>query len=168
MAVRVNLCSGQRKFEGHGWVNVDTNPKWTPDIVADGASLPMFADNSVDLIVISHGLEHFALGRADSMLKECHRILSPGSSLVVTVPDQEALARAWLEGRIDDYIYTVNQMGAYMDSDADCHRWNYCWRSLKKTLEEVAPWDRVIRFDGRDLKCDLAADWWILGGEAVK
>ena len=56
---------------------------------------------------------------ADSMLRECYRILSPGGSLIATTPDLDALAHAWLEGRISDYIYCVQIFGAYRDNEGD-------------------------------------------------
>lgn len=37
----VNIGSGQRKFHSTGsatWINVDTNSKWQPDLVADGGN----------------------------------------------------------------------------------------------------------------------------------
>lgn len=164
----INLCSGQRKFQTP-WINVDVNDKWEPDVVADGASMPMFADNSAEMIVIHHGLEHFGLGEADAMLRECHRILKPGGSLIVTVPDLRALADAWIAGRITDYIYCVNLYGAYMDDEADRHKFGFHIASLKRTLAGVATWSSVKAFDFRAIPgADIAADWWIIGAEAIK
>ena len=167
---RINLCSGQRPFgtPAQPWVNIDVNPKWNPDLLADGSSLPL-PDASASIIVIHHGLEHFGLGEADTMLQECHRILVPGGSLIVTVPDLAALARRWLAGGIDDYTYCVNLYGAYMDSDADRHRWGFHTSSLKRHLVLRGPWREIKSFDFRQIPgADIAKDWWILGVEAVK
>jgi predicted SAM-dependent methyltransferase len=162
---RINLCSGQRKFE-KPWVNVDINPKWNPDVVADGRDMPMFGNESADLIVIQHGVEHFGCGEAEGMLRECHRILVPGGSLLVFVPDMEALARGWLEGRISDQVYMTNVYGAYMGEEADRHRWGYTYCSLRRLLRDAF---RTFPFDWRKIPgADIAKDWWILGVEAVK
>ena len=171
MSLRLNVGSGQRKFgtPDAPWVNIDINPKWSPDVVADGASMPMFADGSADVIVLSHTLEHYGLGEAQSMLKECHRILAYGGSLIASTPDLDALARAWLEGRIDDYIYCVQLYGAYMDSESDRHKWNFTIKTLKSTLASAAPWGKVLPFDWRAIPgMDLARDWYIIGAEAIK
>lgn len=166
--MRINAGSGQRKF-GEGWTNVDINPKWQPDVVADCSHMPMFLDNSADLIVCHHNLEHYGCGEGDAMLAECSRILAPGGSLLVFVPDAPALARAYIDGTIDDYIYAVNTMGAYMDSEADRHRWIFSAKSLTQTLHGAAKWSQVKRFDWREIPgSDLARDWWVLALEAIK
>lgn len=170
MGTRINLGSGQRKFgpEG-GWINIDVNPKWNPDIVASGESLPMFEDNSAEVIVLHHCLEHFGCGQAEPMIKECHRILEPGGSLIITIPDLRELALGWLNGKISDWIYIINLYGAYMDSEADIHKWGYSAISLQEFLMNAAPWSRVSRFDWREIPgSSIARDWWILDCEAVK
>ncbi len=122
--LKLNLCSGQRPF-GAGWTNCDTNPRWSPDVVTDCTSMPMFADNSAEMIVIHHGAEHFTLSGSQALFAECNRILAPEGSLLVFVPDLEALVKAWTHGRISDYIFCVNLHGAYMNDSADFHRWNF-------------------------------------------
>lgn len=166
--IRINLGSGQRPFKG--WTNVDVNPKWNPDVVADGAHMPMFEDGSVEVIVSHQNYEHYGLGEADAMVRECYRILRPGGSLIVTTPDLDALVRAWLAGKIDDYIFCVNLYGAYQDSEADRHKWLYTARTLDQALMKAAPWSFIKALDPwRDLPgADIARDWWILGLEAIK
>ena len=164
--MNINLCSGQRKF-GDGWINVDTNPKWTPDVVADGASMPMFADSSADIICIHHGLEHFGCGEAGPMIQECRRILKSGGLLLVFVPDMLAFAEGWIQGRVTTQVYMTNVYGAYMDSEADRHKWGYDAKSLKAFLEPFG--FKVRPFDWRHIPgADIAQDWWILGVEAVR
>lgn len=165
----LNLCSGQRPFAAP-FINIDINPKWTPDIVADAASLPMFADASVDLIVIHHGLEHSGCGEAAPMIRECRRILKPGGSLIITVPDMHALCNAWMIGKLSTQLFMTNVYGAYMDSESDRHRWGYDWLSLYKFLREVTiAWRCIKKFDFREIpSADIAQDFWILGVEAIK
>ncbi len=164
--MNINLCSGQHPFP-KPWVNVDIQPRWNPDVVADGASMPMFTDNSADMIVIEHGLEHFGCGEADAMLGECWRIIKPGGSLIVTAPDLKALAKRWLLGQIDDYTYAVNVYGAYMGDPADRHKWMVSDDQLRKSIG--ARWSAMKPFDFRALNgVRVAQDWWIAGYEAVK
>ena len=164
--LRVNLGSGQRRF-GEGWTNVDINPKWEPDVVADGASMPMFADGSAELIVSHHNLEHYGCGDAAPMIRECHRILEPGGSLIVCVPDMRALATGWLQGRVSTQVYMTNVYGAYMDSEADRHKWGFDYESLRDFLRSCG-FSRVKPFDFRAIPgADIARDWWILGVEGI-
>lgn len=165
----INLGSGQRPFQ-KPWVNVDCQAKWNPDIIADGGDLKAhFADNTADMIVLHHVLEHFGCGEADGMLKECHRILKPGGSLIVTVPDVAELAHEYMEGhRLTTQLYLTNLYGAYMGDEADRHKWGYDWDSLSLTLHN-AGLTRQKAFDYRPIPgADIARDWWILGMEAVK
>ena len=169
--LRVNLGSGQRKFgtPEHPWLNVDCNPKWEPDLLADGADLSIIASDTAEYVVLHHVLEHFGLGEADAMLKECYRILAPGGSLIVCVPDLKALSKAWLKCQITDYIYCVNLYGAYMDDEADRHKWGYGRDSLTETIAHAGPWNIVDLFNWREIEgANISKDWWILGIEAWK
>lgn len=166
-SLRLNVGSGQRKF-GSGWTNCDVNPKWEPEVICDGASMPMFPDGSADIIVSHHVAEHASCGDACPMFRECRRILSDGGSLIICVPDMRALAQGWLQGRISTQIYMTNVYGAFMDSDADRHKFGYDAASLTKELLSCG-FSRVKPFDWRTIPgADIARDWWILAVEAVK
>ena len=169
--IRLNIGSGQRKFGSqdcrHGWINIDVNPKWEPDIVADGAHLPMYEDGTVDMIVLHHVLEHYGCGESAGLIEECHRILRPGGTLLVFVPDMWALAFGWLHGRVMTQIFMTAVYGAYMDHEADRHRWGFDSVTIKKFLGPFG--FRLKEFDWRDiLGADLARDWWLMGIEATK
>lgn len=165
--MRLNLGSGQRPF-GEGWTNVDKQERWNPDIVADMTSMPMFADASAEMIVIHHGLEHLDLTSADNCLRECYRILKPNGELIVTVPDLYALTRAWIDGKIDDYIFCVNLHGAWMGDDSDVHRWSYTYKTLMDKIRKVG-FKSVVCFNWRDIPgASIARDWWICAVEAIK
>ena len=165
--LRLNVGSGQRKFGGD-FINCDINPKWEPDVVTDGASMPMFADGSADLIVSHHVAEHAGCGDAGPMFRECRRILAPGGSLIVCVPDMWELAQAWINGRLNTQLYMTNVYGAYMDNEADRHRWGFDHSSLKKFLLSCG-YEKVKPFDWREIKgASIAKDFWILALEAIK
>jgi len=165
--MKLNVGSGQRPF-GDGWTNVDIQERWQPDVVADCNHMPMFADNSAEMIVLHHVIEHFGLGELDGAIRECHRILQPGGSLIVTTPDLNLLCRRWIAHMIDDYTFCVNLYGAYMGDEADRHKWLYTGRTLAKALG-VAGWRTVKSFDFRPIdNASIACDWWVLGAEAIK
>ncbi len=169
MGLQLNIGSGQRPFAPNKWINIDINPRWDPDIVADSANLPMFPDASASIIVAHHVIEHVGLGEFDATIREAHRILMPGGSLIITTPDLRALVRGWMEQRIDDYIFCVNLYGAYMDHPSDTHRWLYHEKTLAQALSKAAPWSQLLKFDWRPIPgASIAKDWWILGAEAIK
>ena len=166
--LRLNVGSGQRPF-AKPFINVDVQAKWNPDVVADGAHMPMFEDGSADVIVLHHVAEHAGCGEAHPMLVECGRILAPGGSLLVFVPDMRALAKAWLKGDISTQIYLTNVYGAYMSDEADRHRWGFTRETLTETLM-YAHYRDVKPFDWRKIEgADIAGpDFWILALEAIR
>jgi ubiquinone/menaquinone biosynthesis C-methylase UbiE len=138
-----------------------------PDVICDGAHLP-YADESADYFVLHHVVEHFGCGEAGGLIREAHRVLRDGGSLIVTVPDLRELAMGWLTERITTQIYTTCLMGAFMGYEEDRHRWNFDRDSLKEFLRASAAWKHVGDFDFRKIPgADIAQDWWILGVEAI-
>lgn len=176
MGLKLNIGSGQRRFDTtYGWTNVDCvsrEPDQVPDVVADARELP-FEDGAAEICVLHHVIEHFGCGEADGVVCECFRVLAKDGRLLVFVPDLEELARRWLGGQIDDYIYRVNLYGAYQGEEGDRHKWGYDKGSLPTYLDDaVRPgeqWSRVMGFDWRRIDgADIAQDWWIAGVECVK
>ena len=171
----LNVGAGQRPFsnvpEVIEWANVDK--VWhkgmpEPDLICDGAHLP-YGGSQADYFVLHHVLEHFGCGEAAGLIEEAWRVLKPGGSLLVFVPDLRALAKGWLEGKISTQIYTTCLMGAYIGHEEDRHRWNFDENSLRECLSSSAPWKTIKRFDWRDISgLDAARDWWILDMEATK
>jgi predicted SAM-dependent methyltransferase len=170
--LKINAGSGQRKFVGNGWVNIDINPKvhagGGPDLVCDMRNMP-FPNNSADVVVSHHTIEHLGCGEADAFIKEAHRVLKPSGHLLIFIPDAKALARRWLVGEIDDYIYFINMYGAYNGDPHDRHLWNYSFESLRKMVYANGDWHGFERFNWRDIEgANLARDWWILGVDVTK
>ncbi len=76
-----------------GWVNIDTRAEVSPDVVARAHELTMFADSSVDEIEACHLLEHLPLHEAQAAIREWARVLRPGGSLLLELPNFEACIR---------------------------------------------------------------------------
>ena len=55
-----------------------------------------FGDGTVDAVYHSHLLEHLDAGAARAFLGECFRILRPGGTIRIAVPDLEGIARAYV------------------------------------------------------------------------
>lgn len=162
----LNLGSGQRPFKPP-FVNIDAQARWNPDVVADCSSLP-YPDGSCEMIVLHHVLEHFGCGEGSGLIREAWRLLRPGGSLLVFVPDMRALAQRWLLGQLDTETYMINLYGAFMGDDHDRHRWGFTETTLELELHGCE-WSQVKRFDWRRVAgADIAKDWWVLGLEAVR
>ncbi len=170
MSVSLNIGSGQRPF-APPFLNIDCQARWNPDHVLDMSKHEdacWFADNSADMIVLHHVLEHFGCGESKTLLSECLRILRPECPLLVFVPDMWQLSGMWRAGRLDDQLYMTNVYGAYMGDEADRHKWGFTNDSLRDLL--VGSGYQYVRpFNWRDIPgADIAQDTWILGMEGVK
>lgn len=86
-------CGGRYHVD---WVNVDFTARSKSVIVHDLSKGIPAADNTYDVVYHSHLLEHFSKDDAPAFIKECYRVLSPGGTLRVVVPDLEAIAKAYL------------------------------------------------------------------------
>ncbi len=167
--LRLNVGSGQRRFEGHGWKNIDcvSRPDQIPDIICDVTKEPL--PNGADMIALIHCLEHWVLSDADTVLRECYRALKDGGELLVVVPNIKELAKAWLRGDINDYIYKVNLMGAWQGEIGDLHKWHWLPEELRTKLHEVG-FNSTMPFDWRAIPGadSLMPDWWYYGVWATK
>lgn len=166
--LKLNLGSGQRPFE-KPWINVDCQPKWKPDVVTDIRNMPMFADNSAEIIVLWHVIEHFGCGEADSIIKECQRILEPGGRLIVATPDLSALSIGFNREAITEQIYVTNLYGAYMGDEADRHKWGWSQLGLKEYIWKFGPWASICKWNAPAPEgTDISTDWWMATCQAVK
>lgn len=172
--IGLNVGSGQRPFRKTpevSWWNIDKvhhDGMPEPDFLLDGSNLP-YEDSAVDYFVLHHVMEHFGCGEAEHLVREAYRVLRPGGSLLVFVPDMNSLAVRWTHGSIDTQIFMTCVYGAYMGHDEDRHKWGYDFPSLHRSLRAYADWTEVKAFDWREIPgADCARDWWILGMEAIK
>lgn len=173
--MKINLASGQRPFK-KPWLNLDIRDQgYKVDIIGDIRKLDKIKDNSVDVLVAHHCLEHIDMSEVLGTSREWYRVLKPGGRLAVSVPDAKAIAKRWLDGQIDDFTFNVNMYGAYQGHQTDLHRWSYSANYLidMMTGKGVVPWKwRNFTFNELNVPlykgADFAFDWWILALEFIK
>lgn len=79
----LDVGCGKKKFPGA--VGIDVRSNVSPDIQHDLDQLPWpFEDNTFDLVLIRHALEH--LRDVVATVEELYRITKPGGTIVVEVP----------------------------------------------------------------------------------
>lgn len=80
--MKLNIGCGFKKLDGY--INIDENEKWSPDIVRDvNKGLP-FSDNTIDEIYSNHFVEH--LEDLVWFMQECHRVLKTNGRFIATFP----------------------------------------------------------------------------------
>lgn len=91
----LNLGCGARFHDA--WINVDLQPIDNAVRRHDvGRRLP-FPDQHFSAVYHSHLLEHLPPPAALALIQECFRVLQPGGTLRIAVPDLEDIARLYLE-----------------------------------------------------------------------
>jgi predicted O-linked N-acetylglucosamine transferase (SPINDLY family)/predicted SAM-dependent methyltransferase len=94
-SMRLHIGGTQKR---PGWKILNAQPGVDVDFVGDCVDLSQFSDDSVEDIYASHVLEH--LGHSDKLpkaLKEFYRVLKPGGTAKISVPDFELMCRLFLD-----------------------------------------------------------------------
>lgn len=91
--MKLNLGCWKRNIPG--FIHIDQADFPHIDYKTSIDKLPMFEDNTIDLIYCSHALEYFDRQQAKEVLKEWGRVLRFGGVLRVAVPDFEAMINVY-------------------------------------------------------------------------
>lgn len=91
--MKLHLGCGKRYLKGFTHVDLATYPHI--DYKSDIGTLSFFEDESASIIYCSHALEYFDRFEVTDVLLEWNRVLIPGGSLYVSVPDLDSLIRIY-------------------------------------------------------------------------
>jgi predicted SAM-dependent methyltransferase len=149
--INLNLGCWHRHIPG--WVHVDLCDMPHIDHKSGIDQLPMFADEAVDLIYSSHSFEYFDRAQAPAVLSEWHRVLKPGGTLRLAVPDFEALVKVYeMTGetaRVVGPLYGRMEIETPDGPTILYHKTTYDFASLSMLLRENG-FSQVRRYDWRD------------------
>ena len=118
------------------------------------SNLPMFKDNTVDLIYCCHAFEYFDGEEGKEVLREWCRILKPGGILRLAVPDFEAIVKVYLKYKDLDHRGILGPLCGRMEIKAPrgkkliYHKTVYDFKSLKRMLKS-AGFKNIHRYDWR-------------------
>jgi len=149
--VRLHLGCGKRYIPGFIHIDLCDLPHIYYKHSVD--KLPMFEDNSVELIYASHVIEYFGREETEVVLAEWHRVLTSGGTLRLAVPEFPALVRVYQKtgdlGHILGPLYgrMIIDRGSY-GKKIIYHKTVYDFSSLRKILEKKGFTD-VHRYDWR-------------------
>jgi cyclopropane fatty-acyl-phospholipid synthase-like methyltransferase len=96
-----------KEFTTAQWheVRLDIDPEVDPDIIGTITDMTAVDQRSVDAIWSAHNLEHIFAHEVPLALREFYRVLKPGGTAHVHVPDLTVPARQVTRGRLEDVIY---------------------------------------------------------------
>lgn len=131
--MRLNLGCGDDRRDG--WVNVDFRSE-VADVVCDVTGLP-FEDETADEVLASDIAEHFPRQRLPDVFAEWRRVLLPGGTLTLRVPNLLKLSEAIVRrpDRADSLIENVyggHRWGP--DGAWDTHHWGWTPQTLDRDL----------------------------------
>lgn len=142
--VKLHLGSGKRYLAGYHHRDI-TDYSHTDSIGSIG-DLSIFNDEQVDEIYCSHALEYLNRSEALAALKEWYRVMRPGGTVKIAVPDFQALLRIYsLTGRLGTIL---GPLFGQMDSDQGSiyHRTTYDIADLTQILES-AGFSKINSYD---------------------
>jgi len=146
----LNLGSGPRGRGDRHWVNVDGCPDKNVEYLVDfGRTLP-FEAGTFDGVFCEHVLEHFSLEEGLRIASDVRRLLRPGGSFRIVVPDGELIMRRYFDApgeliarRGDGVGTAMEQVNTYFRQRYE-HQFIYDWTTMEKILHE-AGFDQVVR-----------------------
>ena len=132
--IKLHLGCGWRNF-GKDWIHIDGGDYEHLDH-KDITKLT-FNDESVDLIYASHVIEYFNRDEIKIILNEWKRVLKPGGTIRIAVPDFMKLM--WVYQDTGNLNTILGPVSGKMDMGNDMiyHKTVYDFKSLKTLLEEL-------------------------------
>ena len=145
--MKINMGCGWRDF-GKEWIHIDSGDYDHLDYESV-IDLNQFGDNTVDLIYASHVVEYFDRQQIPLVLGEWRRILKPGGTLRVAVPNFTEISRLYTEeGYSLDKFVGLLYGRMPMGEETIYHRTVYDFSSLKIVLESSG-FSEVEKYDWR-------------------
>jgi len=100
---------------GPEWIGLDTIPGPAVDWVATWGEDPLpFPDDTFELVYASHVLEHIPWHETVAALLEVRRILKPGGTIEIWVPDFRKIVSAYMGQACGDEWRAHNPGGDFM------------------------------------------------------
>jgi predicted SAM-dependent methyltransferase len=124
----------------------DIDPGNKPDIICDLRAIPE-KDNTFDMVMSHHVLEHFTKQDVIAVLNEWVRILKIGGTLLITIPNFEMAVKDVLksmDGEEVDLDYAMGMIYGYRSDvklaskdDVQLHKWGYTKKDIKFILKKI-------------------------------
>ena len=120
-----------------GWTLLNAQPRPGVDVVGLVTDLSMFADGSVTEVYASHVYEHLGMRQElSTALNEVARVLKPGGTLSIAVPDLEILMKIFIDPRLspDESQYVQMMICGGQIDEYDFHKCGFTFDLLGSRL----------------------------------
>lgn len=113
------IIIGTRTWIGSDWIHVDADSSllsdgeghfYPVDIVSDGKRIKQLKTGIADYVFSSECLEHFPWGEVEAVVAEWCRILKPGGTIRIEVPDFRAACNQMLSSEDFDLDWAMQQI----------------------------------------------------------
>ena len=149
LMTRINMGCGWRNF-GHDWIHIDGGDYEHLDYKTGVIEIPQLENESADLIYASHVIEYFDRNEITEVLLEWKRILKPGATLRLAVPNFAVLCNLYLQGKIK-LGNTLGPLYGRMEMDGEYiyHKTTYDFESLKILFDSLG-FENIRLYDWRE------------------
>lgn len=148
--MKLHLGCGKRYFPG--WVHVDIASFDHIDVKTSVDDLSMFASETIEIIYSSHTFEYFDRVEAVKVLQEWNRVLKPGGTIRLAVPDFEQLIKVYHKtgdlNKIIGPLYGRMQIGTDAEPNWIFHKTVYDYETISSLLVENG-FTEVSHYDWR-------------------
>ena len=152
--IRLDIGCGPTVEEG--WIGVDPMPgERADDLIVDRPAWNLPYDAAtVDEIRCRHALEHFDPAMLDETMREWLRVLKPGGTVLVTVPDAAYVLQYLIDHPIEQWSHTM--VYGRMVYAGDDHRTAWSQEKLENLLfrngfaladDAIVKWDEYHQQD---------------------
>jgi SAM-dependent methyltransferase len=142
------LTGARQYYSEQEYCSLLKNHRFLHHDLATGIPLP---DGIADYIFSSHFLEHLFWRDANSLLRECHRVLKPGGVLRISVPDLEYALSLYAAGQKENmlrsYFFVEDENSFYAR-----HKYMYDFDMLEAQLRDIG-FVQVTRCQYREGNC---------------
>lgn len=132
---KINLGCGMNHLRG--FVNIDINEP--ADMIMDIRKLTL-ENNSVEEVVCSHVLEHFADYEVIGVLQEIFRVLKPQGILYLEIPDLEYCVREWLntdENHPEKWNFYLMRIFGNQINEYEFHKTGFTETRINRILSAI-------------------------------
>lgn len=134
--IKINMGCGWRNF-GPEWIHIDAGDYDHLDSFSI-TDLSSYENDTVDLIYASHVVEYFNREQVMPLLAEWHRVLKPGGTLRIAVPNFEVIVDLYSKGKYDLNSFLGPLYGKMpMGEQIIYHKTTYDYQSICTILKQA-------------------------------